>query len=114
MTIPICVNYVIECFTSNAVEVSIVMNLYRLLFGVAIPFFVSPWIAAVGIGWVFGMAALFSLFVSALIGLLIWKGEALRRMSPVGASLATTDEGKRVNVLDDHNFDRPGSENLDG
>ncbi|MCJ1358869.1 MAG: hypothetical protein MMC33_008869 [Icmadophila ericetorum] len=98
IAIPICVIYVIECFTTHAVEASVIMNLYRLVFGLAIPFFIDPWIARVGVGWTFGMSAFFTLFFAFLLALLVWKGESLRQLSPIGVTLAVTDEGKRVNA----------------
>ena len=52
ITVPISVNYLIECFKSRPTECSAVMGAYRLTLGLAIPFFVEPWAAAVGVGWV--------------------------------------------------------------
>ena len=55
------------------------MGFYRLIFGLTVPFFIDSWIAAVGVGWVFGIAAFLSIGVFPCIILLIWKGYELRR-----------------------------------
>lgn len=61
-SIPVTVNYVGECFRDNPLEVSIIIGMYRLSLGLAVLFFVGPWMAkAHGPGWVFGMTAFFSL-----------------------------------------------------
>ena len=95
LTVPVCVNYAVECFTRYAVETSIIMNCYRLAFGIALPFFALPWGAKVGNGWLFGMAAFFSLFAASLIGLLAWKGPLLRGYILM-SGLASTEEGEAV------------------
>ena len=102
--VPVTTNYVVECFTRHTLEASTAMGLYRLSFGLAIPFFVTPWTAKVGVGWVFGMAALFSLSSMFLIAVLIWRGQQIRRWS-FGA-LKETYEVEEVDVAvgkgDDH------------
>jgi MFS family permease len=82
VSVPIAVNYLTECFRSYPTEVSAIMGLYRLVLGLAVPFFIDQWMLAVdGPGWVFGMEAFFSLMVFCLIVLLMWQGENIRRMS---------------------------------
>ena len=95
LCVPVCINYVAECFVGHAVEVSIAMNVYRLALGIALPFFFEQWSEAVGIGWVFGMAAFFSIFAMMLIFLLAWKGQALRRLV-VLKGIVETEEGKEI------------------
>lgn len=70
------------------------MALFRLSLGLAVPFFVDPWEAKVGVGWVFGMAAFFSILGSCLIALLVWKGEKIRKWS--FKSVASDEGGARV------------------
>ena len=94
LSLPIVVNYVVECFVNSPSEVAIVMNVYRLALGVALPFFIEAWSHAVGDGWVFGMAAFFSLFAALLVALLAWKGETLRRFQIRG--IASTEEGENT------------------
>ena len=48
---PITVNYITECFPNSALEVSVIMGVYRQIFGLSLPFFVLPWKARVGAGW---------------------------------------------------------------
>jgi len=65
--VPIVTFYIVECFPTHAFEASITMGFYRLIFELAVPFFVSPWSTKVGVGWVFGMAALFSIFMALMV-----------------------------------------------
>lgn len=97
LSVPVCINYVTECFTTSANEVSITMNMYRLAFSIPLGFFVFPWQRVVGVGWVFGMAAFFDLMAAFLIGLLVWKDKVLRQLSP--KSLVSTEEGERIDCL---------------
>ena len=48
---PITVNYITECFPSLALEVSVIMGVYRQVLGLSIPFFLFNWEAEVGRGW---------------------------------------------------------------
>ena len=94
LSVPICINYATECFLMSASEVAVTMNMYRLGFSIALGFFIFPWRAAVGAGWVFGMAAFFEIFVGILVALLAWRGQALRKISPKGFSV--TEDGEKV------------------
>ena len=94
LSVPVAVNYAIECFRKHALETSAIMGAYRLTFGLAIPFFVTPWEKAVGIGWVFGMAAFFSVGALMLLVLLMLKGHEIRNFSFDG--VASTEEGSRL------------------
>ena len=49
-----------------------------------------------GAGWVFGMAAFFSLFAFSLLGLLMWKGRLLRQIR-LGA-FGCDEDGTRLVV----------------
>ena len=101
LSIPLLINYVIECFTTHAVEVSVVMNCWRLAFGLALTFFVDPWEDAVGRGWVFGMASLFVFAAGLLVVILAWKGETLRQITPA-KSLISSEQGKRLILTPGH------------
>ncbi|KAJ5758563.1 hypothetical protein N7520_005719 [Penicillium odoratum] len=79
--VPVIVNYGVECFTDHSQEVVTILNFCRLALGVVIPFFIDQWEITVGIAWVFGMMALFSIFAFSLAGLLAWKGEKIRSYS---------------------------------
>lgn len=92
--VPVTINYVAECFTGHAAEVTTVLNFFRLILGIAIPFFIDPWEARVGPGWVFGMMAFFSLFAFSLMGLLAWRGEAIRQYSI--PSLRKSEDGTKL------------------
>ena len=94
LSVPVTVNYVIECFREHALETSAIMGAYRLAFGLAIPFFVTPWEKRVGVGWVFGMAAFFSIASFMLLIVLMWKGHEIRKLSFHG--VASTEEGSKL------------------
>lgn len=97
LCVPVCINYVVECFVGNPVEVSVVMNVYRLALGLSVPFFFEQWIEAVGVGWVFGMAAFFSVFAMLLMFVLGWKGHSLRRLALLH-DILKTEEGEDIVV----------------
>ena len=44
-------NYIIECFKSSPLEVAVIMNVYRQILAIALPFFLVPWERAVTAGW---------------------------------------------------------------
>ena len=48
---PISVNYIIECFKASPLEVAVIMNVYRQILALALPFFLFPWQGAVNAGW---------------------------------------------------------------
>ena len=96
--VPVCINYVAECFLASANEAAVAMNMYRLGFSIALGFFIFPWKAAVGAGWVFGMAAFFEIFVALLVGLLLWKGQTLRRLST--KQFLVTKDGKKISSME--------------
>lgn len=98
-TAPVSVNYLVECFTTHPVEVTSVLNFYRLCFGITIPFFIDSWFAAVGgPGWTFGMMAFFSLIPYSLVIFSMFKGPAIRHRT--GGTLATSEEGVKLELVD--------------
>ena len=86
--VPASLNYVVESFERNPQEVGTCMNIYRLLLGLIIPFFLDKWEEAMSIGWVFGTAAFVSLFTWILLMLLMWKGRYFRTLSLGDAQVA--------------------------
>lgn len=95
-SVPMPINYLVESFKRNPQEVGTTLNVYRLLLGLIVPFYIMDWEMSVGVGWVFGMAAFFSIFAFLLVLLLIWKGQVIRRWS--AGRVASADEG--VSVLE--------------
>ena len=89
--VPVPINYLVETFGENAQEVGTALNAWRLLLGLIVPFFLNDWITAVGIGWTFGMAAMFSIAVFGLICLLMCKGRQIRGWSFNGSAAQTED-----------------------
>ena len=95
LAVPIVVNYAVECFINYATECTIIITIYRLGWGVAIPFYITQWEAKVHIVWVFGMAAFFSLFAGFIVLILVWKSYRLRKFHLL-QTLATTEAGISV------------------
>lgn len=79
--VPIPINYLAECFRHYPQEVGAALNFYRLIFALALPFFITAWTEKVGVGWVFGMQAFFSILAYLCVLLLMWKGRAIRKWS---------------------------------
>lgn len=94
-SVPVSINYVIECFRHYPQEVGAALNLYRLCFGLAIPFFYDQWEETVGVNWVYGMSAFISLFGFMLVVLLMWKGPAIRKLS-LWKDTSAGEEGTKV------------------
>lgn len=92
LAVPICLNYIVECYKEDATEAAIAMNTWRLSFAIATGFIFAPWMAAVGVGWMFGMAAFFDLLALCMVGILVWKGDFLRKHSP----MLSSEEGVKI------------------
>ncbi|KAK4214242.1 major facilitator superfamily domain-containing protein [Rhypophila decipiens] len=71
VSIPVTVNYICECFRGHTVEATLVLNSMRLYLGFSINFYVAPWIEKVGVGWVYGMMAFFSLLAYGFLVVLM-------------------------------------------
>jgi hypothetical protein len=92
--IPPCLNYIIEAFSPVfANEATAMMNFYRLVFGIAITFFLFPWADKVGMNWVFGTQAFLTIFAFGMIVLVMKFGPALRKLNLVHLA---TEEGVRI------------------
>ncbi|MCJ1311613.1 hypothetical protein MMC25_005286 [Agyrium rufum] len=97
LCVPICINYVVECFVGYTMEAAVTMGIYRLALAVGLTFYFQPWSMKVGVGWLFGMAAFFSLFLMFCMMVLAWKGHVLRRYVLL-RSIDVTEAGKVVNA----------------
>lgn len=75
---PVFINYIVETYRHLPSETAAVMNFYRTILGLALPFFITPWTTAVGPGWVFGMQAFFALLADGLILVLFVWGPVIR------------------------------------
>lgn len=90
--IPVTMNYIAECFRETTTEATIPLTSFRLILGLTINFYINYWISAVGIGWVYGMMAFFSVFAFLFLVILMWKGHQIRATSPFVSS--SSEEGK--------------------
>ncbi|KAH8898683.1 MFS general substrate transporter [Thozetella sp. PMI_491] len=93
-SVPVTMNYVAECFRTHTTAGTIALLSMRQLLGLTITFYITPWTAAVGVGWVYGMMAFFSVFAFLFIVVLMWKGHAIRAASPFSTSVS--EEGTTV------------------
>lgn len=97
LALPICYNYIIECFLHNSVEASVALNAYRVSFGLLSVFVVTHWQSAVGVGWMWGMGALLVLLVDVLMVVVIFKGHIVRRWT-LCKSIVATEDGLAISV----------------
>ncbi|KAJ5123581.1 Major facilitator superfamily domain general substrate transporter [Penicillium atrosanguineum] len=93
-SVPVTVNYVVESFTKYPAEAGIVIGAYRIVYGLTITFYINPWVAAVDVGWVYGMMAFFAVFSFFFVMLLMWKGHAIRGIQ--FTRLASSEEGEKL------------------
>jgi hypothetical protein len=91
---PITVNYMCECFIRNPAETSIAVNFYRVGFGLSVAFYINQWVAAVTIGWAYGMMALFEVLSFVSIIALLWKGHRIREWNIGG--FGSSEEGEHL------------------
>ena len=99
LALPVCYNYIIECFLHNPVEASVSLNAYRVAFGLMSVFIVTQWQSAVGVGWMWGMGAFFVLAVDILMMGVIFKGHLVRRLTAhVSKGLAVTEDGAKITM----------------
>jgi len=93
-SIPVTVNYICECFRTHTVEATLCVTSMGLFLGLSINFYINPWIAAVGVGWVYGMMAFFTVVAFCFLILLMFLGHKIRALSPFHTS--ATEEGEHV------------------
>ena len=102
LALPVCYNYVVECFLHNPVETSVALNAYRVTFGLISVFIVTQWQSAVGVGWMWGMGAFFILFVDIIMVGLILKGQVVRQWTAkLSKTIAVTEDGVTINAKND-------------
>ncbi|WPH03302.1 Hypothetical protein R9X50_00617900 [Acrodontium crateriforme] len=97
LSLPICYNYIVECFLRHPVEASVSLNAYRVSFGLMSVFIVTKWQASVGIGWVWGMGAFFILIVDMIMAFLILKGHVVREWTvKLCPSITNSEDGAQI------------------
>jgi hypothetical protein len=97
LILPICYNYIIECFLRTPVEAAVSLNSYRIAFGLMSVFIVTQWQSAVGVGWMWGMGAFFVVIVDIVMAAVIFKGHIIRKWTVlVSKSIASTEDGEKV------------------
>lgn len=97
LVLPVCYNYIVECFLRTPVEASVALNSYRIAFGLMSVFIITQWQMAVGVGWMWGMGAFFVLAVDVLMVLVIFKGHSVRKLTVhISDRIAATEDGERI------------------
>lgn len=99
--VPVPLNYLVESFAGKPREVGTSANVYRLLLAFVVPFILDPWERRVGVNWVFGMAAFFTLLGLLMIGMLVWKGAVLRRYS-IGTYSEVEEQARLTKEVPQH------------
>ncbi|KAK5112564.1 hypothetical protein LTR85_011256 [Meristemomyces frigidus] len=102
LALPVCYNYIIECFLHHPVEASVSLNAWRISFGLMSVFIITEWQAAVGVGWMWGMGAFFVVLVDIIMAFLILKGHVVRGMTVrLFPGIAWTEDGAKITVKAD-------------
>ncbi|OBT72623.1 hypothetical protein VF21_08371 [Pseudogymnoascus sp. 05NY08] len=103
LALPVCYNYIVECFVQTPVEASVALNSYRIAFGLMSVFIITQWQSAVGVGWMWGMGAIFVLLVDGLMMFVLCNGHEVRKYTNrVSTTIAVTEDGQKI-------MERPGS-----
>ncbi|ELR03006.1 hypothetical protein VC83_01430 [Pseudogymnoascus destructans] len=97
LALPVCYNYIVECFVQTPVEASVALNSYRIAFGLMSVFIITQWQGAVGVGWMWGMGSLFVLLVDGLMVIVLLKGHEVRKYtSRISSTIAVTEDGQKI------------------
>jgi hypothetical protein len=87
-------SYACEVFTKNLAETAIVLNAFRLGFGLSVTFYINEWVALMAFRWTYGMMAFLQLLSFCFIVLLMWKGHGIRQWRIRG--LGDSEEGEHL------------------
>ena len=97
LALPVCYNYIIECFLHNPVEASVSLNAYRVSFGLMSVFIVTQWQGAVGVGWMWGMGAFLIVFVDIIMVGIVLKGHLVRQWTKgLSKEIGVTEDGAMI------------------
>lgn len=97
LVLPVCYNYIVECFVQTPVEASVALNSYRIAFGLMSVFIITQWESAVGVGWMWGMGALFVLLVDGLMVIVLLRGHEVRKYTNrISSKIAVTEDGQKI------------------
>ncbi|KAF7185563.1 Efflux pump radE [Pseudocercospora fuligena] len=98
--VPPQTNYIIEIWKSHPQEVSAALNVWRIVFAITVQFFYAPWVAKVGVQWVWGTAAFVEIWAFGLLFVLMAAGPVIRRYSLWPESIE--EEPQRRHEEEDH------------
>ncbi|RMZ88129.1 hypothetical protein DV736_g4653, partial [Chaetothyriales sp. CBS 134916] len=99
LVLPVCYNYIVECFLHHPVEASVSLNAYRVSFGLMSVFIITDWQAAMGVGWMWGMGAFLVVLVDIIMIFIIFKGHVVRKLTVrLNSTIANTEDGDELFV----------------
>jgi uncharacterized membrane protein len=87
-------SYACEIFTQNPAETAIILNVYRIGFGLSVAFYINPWVDLMGFNWTYGMMAIMQVVSFLFVLLLMWKGHEIREWKVGG--LLKSEEGEHL------------------
>ncbi len=87
-------SYACEIFTTSPAEVGIVLNTYRIAFGLSVTFYITPWVDELKFNWTYGLMAFLQVWAFTLVMILMWKGHEIRNYGFAG--LLSSEEGEQV------------------
>lgn len=97
LALPVCYNYIVECFLKHPVEASVSLNAYRVSFGILAVFTVTMWQEKTGVGWMWGMGAFLMVFVDLIMIFIILKGHMVRQWTvKLNPNIANSEDGDKV------------------
>lgn len=97
LALPVCYNYIVECFVHHPVEASVSLNAYRVSFGILSVFIITDWQAATGVGWMWGMGAFLIVLVDIMMVFIVLRGHVVRQWTvKLNPSIANTEDGDKV------------------
>ncbi|KAJ5974921.1 synaptic vesicle transporter [Penicillium waksmanii] len=100
LALPVCYNYIIECFLHHPVEASVSLNAYRVSFGLMSVFIVTQWQGSVGVGSMWGIGAFLILFVDLIMLWIILKGHLVRKWTDsLSSNITTTEDGAKISII---------------
>lgn len=97
LALPVCYNYIVECFLKHPVEASVALNAYRVSFGIMSVFIITDWQESVGVGWMWGMGSFLIVLVDLIMIFVVLRGHVVRRWTvKLNPGVANTEDGDRI------------------
>jgi hypothetical protein len=89
-------SYACEVFKKNPSETAIILNAYRIGYGLSVAFYINPWVDLMDFNWTYGMMAFLQIFSFLSVLLLMWKGHEIRKVRILGVGESESEDGEHV------------------